>query len=86
MVKPKYDPPTNTFPYKISRRLNILSIPRKYIIDTGEGMPALNPRGIRKSALNSQISDRVNDAAWPYLRFVLKCMSWREMYVLAVSF
>ncbi|CAG9569265.1 unnamed protein product [Danaus chrysippus] len=68
MVKPKYDPPTNTFPYKISRRLNILSIPRKYIIDTGEGMPAINPRGIRKSALNGQISDRVNDAAWPYLR------------------
>ncbi|CAG9794779.1 unnamed protein product [Diatraea saccharalis] len=68
MGKPKFDPPTNTFPYKISRRLNILSVPRKYIIDTGEGMPALTPRGIRKSALNSQLSDRVHDAAWPYLR------------------
>ncbi|XP_026498849.1 uncharacterized protein LOC113402752 [Vanessa tameamea] len=68
MGKPKYDPPTSTYPYKISKRLNILSIPRKYIIDTGEGMPALTPRGIRKSAINSHISDRVNDAAWPYLR------------------
>ncbi|XP_072934766.1 uncharacterized protein Theg [Epargyreus clarus] len=68
MGKLKFDPPTNTFPYKIPKRLNILSVPRKYIIDTGEGMPALNPRGIRMSALNGHISDRVNDASWPYLR------------------
>ncbi|XP_045455382.1 uncharacterized protein LOC123665078 [Melitaea cinxia] len=68
MGKPKFDLPTPTFPYKIPKRLNILSVPRKYIIDTGEGMPALTTRGIRKSALNSQISDRVNDASWPYLR------------------
>lgn len=68
MGKPKFDTPTTTFPYKIPKRLNILSVPRKYIIDTGEGMPAYTPRGIRKSALNSQLSDRVNDAAWPYLR------------------
>ncbi|XP_063834553.1 uncharacterized protein LOC135083744 [Ostrinia nubilalis] len=68
MGKPKFDLPTSTFPYKISRRLNILSVPRKYIIDTGEGMPALTPRGIRKSAINAQLSDRVNDAAWPYIR------------------
>ncbi|CAH2096981.1 unnamed protein product [Euphydryas editha] len=68
MGKPKYDLPTPTFPYKIPKRLNILSVPRKYIIDTGEGMPSLTPRGIRKSALKSHISDRVNDASWPYLR------------------
>ncbi|KAM3960670.1 testicular haploid expressed gene [Aphomia sociella] len=68
MGKPKFDLPTNIFPYKISKRLNILSVPRKYIIDISEGMPALTPRGIRKSAINSLISDRVNDVAWPYLR------------------
>ncbi|XP_045506765.1 uncharacterized protein LOC123702948 [Colias croceus] len=68
MVKPKYDLPTPTFPYKIPKRLNILSVPRKYIIDTGEGMPALTPRGIRKSAIGAQITDRVTDVAWPYLR------------------
>lgn len=68
MGKPKFDVPTTTFPYKIPKRLNILSVPRKYIIDTDEGMPLLTPRGIRKSALNSQLSDRVNDAAWPYIR------------------
>lgn len=70
MGKPKYDAPTTTFPYKIPKRLNILSVPRTYIIDTGEGMPAINPRGIRKSALGAQITDRVTDAAWPYLRYL----------------
>ncbi|XP_034837459.1 uncharacterized protein Theg [Maniola hyperantus] len=76
MGKPKYDHPTRTFPYKIPKRLNILSVPHKYIIDTGEGMPALTPQGIRKSALRSILSDRVNDAAWPYIRrfLVLKRM------------
>ncbi|KAL0811398.1 hypothetical protein ABMA28_009803 [Loxostege sticticalis] len=68
MGKPKFDPPTSTFPYKIPRRLNILSVPRKYILDSDEGMPALTPRGIRRSALKSQLSDRVNDASWPYIR------------------
>ncbi|KAJ0170815.1 hypothetical protein K1T71_013587 [Dendrolimus kikuchii] len=68
MGKPKHDPPTNTFPYKISKRLNILSVPRKYIIDTGEGMPAYTPRGIRKSAIKAIISDRVNDSALPSIR------------------
>lgn len=68
MGKPKFDLPTSNFPYKISKRLNILSVPRKFFIETGEGMPAFTPGGIRKSALNSQISDRVNDVAWPYLR------------------
>lgn len=68
MGKPKYDPPTPTFPYKISKRLNMLSVPRPCIVDTGEGMPALTPRGIRVSALRSHLSDRVNDAAWPYIR------------------
>ncbi|KPJ03176.1 PREDICTED: uncharacterized protein LOC106116370 [Papilio xuthus] len=71
MLKPKYDPPTPTFPYKIRRRYNMLSVPRKYFTDTGEGMPAYTPRGIRKSALNAHISDRVHDAAWPYLRRML---------------
>ncbi|XP_045780460.1 uncharacterized protein LOC123877656 [Maniola jurtina] len=72
MGKPKYDHPTPTFPYKIAKRLNILSVPHKYIIDTEEGMPALTPQGIRKSALKSILSDRVNDAAWPYVRrFIL---------------
>lgn len=70
MVKPKYDFPTNTFPYKIPKRLNILSVPRKCVIDTGEGMPAFTPRGTRKSALNAVLNDRVHDAAWPYLRLV----------------
>ncbi|XP_022121013.1 uncharacterized protein LOC110997256 [Pieris rapae] len=68
MGKPKYDSPTPNFPYKIPKRLNILSVPRKYIIDTGEGMPAINPRGIRKSALGGQATDRVTDVAWPYIR------------------
>lgn len=68
MGKPKYEFPTSTFPYKISKRLNVLSVPRKYIIDTGEGMPALSPQGVRTSALRAHITDRVNDAAWPYVR------------------
>ncbi|XP_059050635.1 uncharacterized protein LOC131845571 [Achroia grisella] len=77
MGKPKFDLPSSIFPYKIPRRLNILSVPRKYIIDTSEGMPALTPRGIRKSALYSQISDRVNDAAWPYIR---RFLTIKRMY------
>lgn len=34
-------------------------------------MPAYNVRGIRESALRAQASDRVNDAAKPYLRRLL---------------
>ncbi|XP_023940886.1 uncharacterized protein LOC112047850 [Bicyclus anynana] len=81
MGKPKYDIPTATFPYKISKRLNILSVPRRYIIDTGEGMPAINPRGIRQSALRGVISDRVNDAAWPYVRrFLLTKRAYKNKF------
>lgn len=68
MGKPKFEPPTPSFPYKIPRRYNMLSVPKKSYLDTGEGMPTLTPRGIRQSALNAHISDRVNDAAWPYIR------------------
>ncbi|XP_026322899.1 uncharacterized protein LOC113232406 [Hyposmocoma kahamanoa] len=68
-MKTKYDPPTTTFPYKIKNRLNLLSIPRKQVIvDSSEGMPALSTTGVRKSALRGRISDRVNDAALPYIR------------------
>lgn len=68
MGKVRYDLPTNTFPYKISRRLNAMSVPRPVFVDTGEGMPAYTPRGIRLSALRGRLTDRINDAAWPYLR------------------
>lgn len=46
----------------------MLSVPHTYIIDTGEGMPAYTPRGIRVSAVHASPNDRVNDAAWPYTR------------------
>ncbi|XP_013185060.2 uncharacterized protein LOC106130705 [Amyelois transitella] len=83
MGKPKFDLPTPNFRYKISKRLNILSVPRQYILDTGEGMPALTPRGIRKSALNGQITDRVNDAAWPYIRrFLLLKRMYKKQFSL----
>lgn len=68
MLLPKFDLPTQTFRYKISRRLNLLSVPKKHIIQTDEGMPAYTCFGVRQSALRSQLSDRVHDAAWPYLR------------------
>ncbi|XP_049880867.1 uncharacterized protein LOC126377211 [Pectinophora gossypiella] len=68
MGKPKYELPSLTFPYKISRRLNLMSLPRRYIIDTGEGMPAFTSTGVRNSALRGHITDRVNDAAWPWVR------------------
>ncbi|XP_026729888.1 uncharacterized protein LOC113495389 [Trichoplusia ni] len=68
MAKLKYDLPTNTFPYKITRRLNALSVPRRYCYETMEGMPAYTPTGIRKSALAGTTSDRVNDIAWPWIR------------------
>ncbi|KAG6461079.1 uncharacterized protein LOC115450686 isoform X1 [Manduca sexta] len=81
MGKPKYDPPTPNYPYKISKRLNMLSVPKKRILDTGEGMPAYTPRGIRKSALYSHISDRVNDAAYPYLRrFLILKKAYKHMF------
>ncbi|XP_053619606.1 uncharacterized protein LOC128680459 [Plodia interpunctella] len=81
MGKPKLDPPTTSFRYKISNRLNILSVPRKYILDTGEGMPAWSPRGVRKSALRATITDRVNDAAWPYIRrFLLLKRSCKKQF------
>ncbi|XP_068625587.1 uncharacterized protein Theg [Battus philenor] len=72
MVKPKYDPPTPGYPYKIRRRFNMLSVPKKNYMITDEGMPAYTPRGIRMSAINAHASDRVNDAAWPYLRRMLQ--------------
>ncbi|XP_075986499.1 testicular haploid expressed gene [Anticarsia gemmatalis] len=81
MGKPKYDPPTATFPYKISKRLNLLSVPHAYIIDTGEGMPALTPRGIRVSAIHGQATDRITDAAWPYLRrFILTKRAYKTQF------
>ncbi|KOB66203.1 Uncharacterized protein OBRU01_21565 [Operophtera brumata] len=70
MGKTQFDPPTDTFPYKIKKRLNIMSVPRKQYIDKGEGMPAYTPRGIRQSAVRAHCSDRVNDAGWPYVRLL----------------
>ncbi|KAF9800259.1 hypothetical protein SFRURICE_012992 [Spodoptera frugiperda] len=63
----RVDPPTATFPYPITKRLNILSQPRKGFVDTSDG-PGYTQSGIRKSALNGHPSDRVNDIAWPWLR------------------
>lgn len=77
MAKLRYDPPTYTFPYKITRRLNSLSVPRRYIFETMEGMPAYTEMGIRKSALSSQTSDRINDIAYPWLK---RLMIIKKMY------
>ncbi|XP_035441898.1 uncharacterized protein LOC118270422 [Spodoptera frugiperda] len=63
----RVDPPTATFPYTITKRLNLLSQPRKGFVDTSDG-PGYTQSGIRKSALNGHPSDRVNDIAWPWLR------------------
>lgn len=68
MTKPKHDPPTPKFRYKIRKRLNMLSVPHTYILETDEGMPAYTPRGIRMSAIRAPPNDRVNDVAWPYTR------------------
>uniref|UniRef100_A0A2A4K2M0 Uncharacterized protein n=1 Tax=Heliothis virescens TaxID=7102 RepID=A0A2A4K2M0_HELVI len=77
MVYIRYEYPTNTFPYKISKRLNALSVPRKDFVDTLDDMPAYTETGIRKSALNGQSSDRVHDIAWPWLR---RLMIVKRMY------
>ncbi|KAJ2937139.1 hypothetical protein O0L34_g19501 [Tuta absoluta] len=71
MGKQKYELPCMSFPYKITRRLNIMSSPRKSVADHGQGMPLLTLTGVRKSALRGRVSDRVNEAAYPYIRRVL---------------
>ncbi|XP_047036109.1 uncharacterized protein LOC124641896 [Helicoverpa zea] len=80
MVFMRYEYPTNSFPYKISKRLNALSVPRKDFVDTQDEMPAYTPTGTRKSALNGQTTDRVNDIAWPWTRrlMVIKRMYKRQ--------
>ncbi|CAG5013858.1 unnamed protein product [Parnassius apollo] len=50
----------------------MLSVPKRYVVDTGEGLPTVSPTGVRISALKGQISDRVNDASWPYTRRLLQ--------------
>ncbi|KAJ8709711.1 hypothetical protein PYW08_009715 [Mythimna loreyi] len=64
----KYDHPTSTYPYKIPKRLNLLSVPRKTFAESMEGMPAYSEMGIRKSALRAIPKDRVNDIAWPWVK------------------
>ncbi|XP_063369227.1 uncharacterized protein LOC134657580 [Cydia amplana] len=71
MGKPKHDPPTPTFPYKISKRLNLMSVARPSFTVSDEGMPAYTPRGVRASALRGRMSERINEAAWPYIRRLL---------------
>lgn len=69
-MKAKYDPPTNTFPYKIKNRLNLMSVPRRIPIEDVSAMPVLSPTGVRRSALRGRLSDRVNDVSLPYIRYV----------------
>ncbi|XP_022827718.1 uncharacterized protein LOC111357319 [Spodoptera litura] len=70
------DHPTASFPYTIPKRLNALSRPRKGFIEASDG-PGYTQSGIRKSALNGQPSDRINDIAWPWLR---RLMLVKKMY------
>ncbi|KAJ8715620.1 hypothetical protein PYW07_010102 [Mythimna separata] len=67
-MQSKYDHPTSTYPYKIARRLNLLSVPRRTFYQSMEGMPSYTERGIRKSALRATPNDRVNDIAWPWVK------------------
>ncbi|XP_026729887.1 uncharacterized protein LOC113495388 [Trichoplusia ni] len=65
----KYEPPTATFPYKIPKRLNLLSAPRKYFVELGEGMPEVSKlSGTRKSAISGRLCHKNSDIAWPFLR------------------
>ncbi|CAH0697108.1 unnamed protein product [Spodoptera exigua] len=68
--------PTASFPYKIPKRLNALSIPRRDFVESMDG-PGYTQSGIRKSALNGQPSDRINDIAWPWIR---RLMIVKNMY------
>ncbi|XP_035442475.1 uncharacterized protein LOC118270802 [Spodoptera frugiperda] len=68
----KYEVPTSTFPYKISRRIQCLSLPRRYYMDSYEGsMPQYTKSGTRQSALTGRIVDKSNDMAWPSIRRLL---------------
>ncbi|XP_063389522.1 uncharacterized protein LOC134675236 [Cydia fagiglandana] len=81
MGKPKHDPPTPTFPYKISKRLNLMSIPRPWFTVSDEGKPAYTPSGIRASALRGRGTERVYEAAWPYVRrFLLIKRMYKHMF------
>lgn len=63
------DEPKPVFPHKISKRLLLLAIPRRAIVDTGEGDPAITDYGVRRSAVRATCPDRVADAAWPFTRY-----------------
>ncbi|KAI5645658.1 hypothetical protein NE865_02325 [Phthorimaea operculella] len=71
MRKQKYELPSMSFPYKITRRLNLMSFPRKSFAASNDGMPTFTDSGVRKSALKGRVSDRVNEAALPYIRRLL---------------
>ncbi|CAH0597718.1 unnamed protein product [Chrysodeixis includens] len=69
MAPVTYEPPTATFPYKIQRRLLWLSVPRKYITESGEGMPEVSKlSGTRKSAISGHLDGINHEIAWPFLR------------------
>ncbi|XP_041985345.1 uncharacterized protein LOC121737725 [Aricia agestis] len=75
MVKVAYDPPTERFPYRIRRRFNVLSEPKR--VEDTESLPDVTEAGVRRSALRYQGSDRVNDVALPKIR---KLIILRKMY------
>ncbi|XP_048486570.1 uncharacterized protein LOC105395639 [Plutella xylostella] len=66
----KYIKPTPEFPYKITKRLNIISEPKEAYEDD-EYRPEVTPYGVRKSALNGSSVERVKDLQWPDPRRML---------------
>ncbi|XP_063629813.1 uncharacterized protein LOC134801212 [Cydia splendana] len=81
MGKPKHDPPTPTFPYKISKRLNLMSVPRPWFTVSDEGMPAYTPFGVRASALRGRGTERTYEVSWPYVRrFLLTKRMYKHMF------
>ncbi|CAH1641496.1 unnamed protein product [Spodoptera littoralis] len=68
----KYEMPHSSFPYKIPRRIQCLSVPRRYYMECYEGsMPQYTKTGTRQSALTGRLADKSADIAWPSIRRLL---------------
>ncbi|GBP40174.1 hypothetical protein EVAR_20318_1 [Eumeta japonica] len=76
MGKVKYDPPNPPqYPYKISKRLNILSVPRRIIYE----LPLPLPKPVNISS--EPCPDRIVDVAYPYNRqFLLVRKMYRDRF------
>ncbi|PZC70899.1 uncharacterized protein LOC110383052 [Helicoverpa armigera] len=63
--------------YRLPKRLQMLSQPRKYFVCDDEDLPKYTKRGTRLSAIRGHLIDKNSDIAWPYLR---RLMILKKMY------